>query len=166
LILSRVAVGHNPVQIHHFLVKTRLGTARSREEYLLQLVYISSARAPLSDAAFHELLAQARRNNRALGVTGLLLAGDRRFLQALEGPEANVDAIFARIRADERHRAIVELVRREVEAREFGSWDMAFERSRGGGRLSQEVDKLTATIADPNLRAQFTGFAALHGRAA
>jgi hypothetical protein len=132
---------------------------------LLQLVYISSARAPMSDAAFHELLAVARRNNRALGVTGLLLAGDRRFLQALEGPEANVDAIFARIRADDRHRAIVELVRREVELREFGSWDMAFERN-GGSRLAQEVEKLTATITDPNLRAQFTGFAALHGRAA
>jgi hypothetical protein len=132
---------------------------------LLQLVYISSARAPLSDAASHELLAAARRNNRALGVTGLLLAGERRFLQALEGPEANVDAIFARIRADERHRAIVELVRRDVERREFGSWDMAFERS-GGGRLTEEVEKLTATITHPDLRAQFTGFAALHGRAA
>jgi hypothetical protein len=131
-----------------------------------QIVYISSARQSFCETDLGALLTVARRNNKRVGVTGLLLCGGRRFLQALEGPEKSVALIFDKIRADERHCAIVELARRTVETREFGNWDMAFEPSAAGGRLEAEVERLVATIADPNLRAQFTGFAAIHGRAA
>jgi hypothetical protein len=134
---------------------------------LFQLVYISSARQSFCETDLGALLAAARRNNRHVGVTGLLLCGGRRFLQALEGPEKSVQFIFDKIRADERHRAIVELARRTVDAREFGDWDMAFEPAGGiGGGLQAEVERLVGTLNDPNLRAQFTGFAALHGKAA
>ena len=134
---------------------------------MFQLVYISSARQSFCEADLEDLLAIARRNNRRIGVTGLLLFGGRRFLQALEGPEKNVGLIFDKIRADERHCAIVELARRPVEAREFGDWDMAFEPAGGaGGGLQAEVERLVSKLNDPNLRAQFTGFAALHGKAA
>ena len=133
---------------------------------MFQLVYISSARQSFCENDLGELLAVARRNNKRVGVTGLLLCGGRRFLQALEGPEKNVAFIFDKIRADERHCAVVELARRNVEAREFGDWDMAFEPADGTGGLRAEVDRLVATISDPNLRAQFTGFAAIHGKAA
>jgi hypothetical protein len=133
---------------------------------LFQLVYISSARQSFCETDLGALLTLARRNNRHVGVTGLLLCGGRRFLQALEGSERNVQFIFDKIRADERHCAIVELARRNVARREFGDWDMAFEPADGTGGLQAEVDRLVATIADPNLRAQFTGFAAIHGKAA
>jgi hypothetical protein len=132
---------------------------------LFQLVYISTARQSFCETDLEALLALARRNNRRLGVSGLLLFGGRRFLQALEGPEKAVQFIFDKIRADERHGAIVELTRRPVEARAFGDWDMAFEPA-GGGSLKAEVERLVGTLRDPNLRAQFTGFADLHGRAA
>lgn len=135
---------------------------------MLQLVYISSARQSFCEPDLEHLLAIARRNNRRYAVTGLLLFGGRRFLQALEGPDPAVQHIFDKIRADERHAAIVELVRRPVEAREFGDWDMAYEPAGAApaSGLKAEVDHLVATLRDPNLRAQFTGFAALHGRAA
>lgn len=132
---------------------------------MFQLVYISTARPFFCETDLQDLLTVARRNNRRLGVTGLLLFGGRRFLQALEGPEENVQFVFERIRADERHCAIVELTRRPVEAREFGDWDMAFEPG-GSPTLRAEVERLVATLRDPNLRAQFIGFAEIHGRAA
>ena len=134
---------------------------------MFQLVYISSARQSFCETDLGALLEVARRNNRRVGVTGLLLCGGRRFIQALEGAESAVQFIFDKIRADERHRAIVEISRRSVDAREFGDWDMAYEPADGvAGGLEAEVERLVATIADPNLRAQFTGFAAIHGKAA
>lgn len=127
---------------------------------MLQLVYVSSVRG--SEAVDHTaILDQARRNNRAAGVTGLLYAEGKRFLQAIEGPEEAVEALFTRIQADKRHHAIVLLSRRQVEEREFGAWEMAHltdpaERSR----LLERVGQLVAR-ATPSVRGTFEGFAAI-----
>jgi len=135
---------------------------------MLQLVYISTAREPLDGGELKNLLSIARRRNRLCLVTGLLLVGGRRFLQALEGPHLAVLETYRRIRADPRHFAVVELSRRRVEMRDFGNWAMAH---RDGGKESDKGD-LSAVVAaliepleDRNLRALFTGFAELHARA-
>lgn len=136
---------------------------------MLQLVYISTSRHQPTPEELDEILRVSRRNNAAVNVTGLLLAGGRRFLQALEGPETAVTSTYARIAADTRHFAIVQLSRRIVAERQFGSWAMAYEP---GGRataqidLARSVEALIAPLTDPNLRAQFAGFAELHARAA
>ena len=41
---------------------------------------------------------------------------------------------------------------------------MAFEAGGGRRGLKAEVERLSARSRDPNLRAQFTGFAAIHGQ--
>ena len=135
---------------------------------MLQIVYISTARQPASPAQLREILAISRRNNAQAEVTGLLLAGGRRFLQALEGPDRAVLATFDRIRTDPRHGAIVALSIKAIEAREFGDWSMAFEEGGAGEAtdLRASVAELVSTLADRSLRAQFTGFAELHARAA
>ncbi|MGP7796150.1 BLUF domain-containing protein [Sphingomonas sp. CLY1604] len=123
-----------------------------------QLVYISSMRrqAAVDPAA---ILAQSRRNNARARVTGLLFFDGKRFLQALEGDDAQVDATFARIQQDERHHALVVLSNREVETREFGEWAMAFNvPGDGDADMLERVAKLTAN-ADPAVRATFEGFA-------
>lgn len=136
---------------------------------MLQMTYISTARAPITRSHCVEILSASRINNRRVGVSGLLVASDRRFLQALEGPTDAVRATFARIAADPRHYALVILSERYQESRQFGDWAMAFER---GGHafdaddLATQVAKLADPIADANLRAQFIGFAELHARAA
>ena len=132
---------------------------------MLQIVYISSARGDVSPEGLTDILAASRRNNAEAGVTGLLVAGGRRFLQALEGPPDAVLATFERIRRDERHFAVVDLANRIVKARAFGDWAMAFEDMGDTGAandLRDAVERLTADLADPNLRAEFQGFAALH----
>ena len=135
---------------------------------MLQIVYISTARTPLSDIELQSVLAVSRRNNAADGITGLLVSGGRRLLQVLEGPEEAVAAAFDRIKADPRHSAVVTLSRKEVETREFGDWSMGFETGGAAGSedLKDIVEALVAPLQDKNLRAQFVGFAALNARAA
>ena len=136
---------------------------------MLQLVYISTSREPLSGEALDQILAVSRRNNARVGVSGLLVAGGRRFLQALEGPPAAVLATYARIAADPRHFAVVQLSCREVAERQFGAWSMAHQpgaAAQGNGDLKTVVEELIRPLDDKALRAQFTGFAELHARAA
>lgn len=135
---------------------------------MLQIVYISTARQPLSEAELQSVLAVSRRNNGAAGITGLLIAGSRRFLQALEGPEEAVAAAFERIKADPRHFALVVLSTKHVETREFGDWAMGFEAGGADGPedLKGVVEALIAPIENKSLRAQFSGFAEINARAA
>ena len=136
---------------------------------MLQIAYISTAKTIVDQALLDSILTVSRRNNSAAGVTGLLVSGGRRFLQVLEGPDQAVLATYARIQADPRHRAFVLVTCQGIAQPAFGEWSMAY---REGGinvaddRLQAAVEALTAKIADPNLRAQFSGFARLHARAA
>ena len=132
---------------------------------MIRLLYISTARQPLSDHDLDGILRTSRRNNAAVEVTGLLIVGGRRFLQALEGPDDAVLATFARIRRDPRHFAIAELMRGPIEERAFGRWSMG--TRRGGDAddaltAATAVEALIAPIEDATLRAYFTGFADLN----
>lgn len=135
---------------------------------MLQIVYISTAQPGFAQSDLREVLEASRRNNAAVDVTGLLVAGGRRFLQVLEGPEAAVEATLARIKADPRHRALVNLSSKQVDARQFGDWSMGFELGGvpGAGDLNVVVANLVAKLSDRNLAAQFLGFAEIHARAA
>lgn len=136
---------------------------------MLQIAYISTAKGIVDQALLDSILTVSRRNNAAADISGLLVSGGRRFLQVLEGPDQAVLTTYARIQADPRHRGFVLVTCQGVTERAFGDWSMAY---REGGihisddRLESAVAALTAKIADPNLRAQFSGFAKLHARAA
>ena len=125
---------------------------------MLQLVYVSSVNRSLPASPI-ALLAQARRNNHRDSITGLLYSDGARFLQVLEGPEDRVEAAYARIQQDSRHRALVQLSRRTIGAREFGDWDMAHYTP------GDDADAFIARIGDlvggasPEVRGTFQGFA-------
>lgn len=137
---------------------------------MLQLLYISTARDPITTELCDSILAVSRRNNRPVGITGLLVAGQRRFLQALEGPDERVHETYARIAADPRHYACVILSRRQVDRRSFGDWAMGHscggDDRASGDDLCATVAALVAPLEDANLRAQFTGFATVQLTAA
>lgn len=124
---------------------------------MIQIVYISTSRTYI-EGSRASILEQSRRNNRFDNITGLLYDDGVRFLQVLEGPHDKVDAAIERIRHDPRHRAVVILSRRDIEAREFGEWAMA---TVGDGHdantVIAQVDKLVAD-ALPNVRATFQSF--------
>jgi len=73
-----------------------------------------------------ELLNQSRERNAERGVTGILMYCKHHFLQILEGPEVEVEALFEKISRDERHKEIRVLLRQSAERRDFTEWQMAF----------------------------------------
>jgi hypothetical protein len=93
---------------------------------LVSIVYMSRAVAPFDDAALAELLREARLRNEALGVSGILLAKDGRFMQLLEGPAFSVDDRFGVIAKDPRHGEVKSLIREDIERRRFDGWSMAY----------------------------------------
>lgn len=93
---------------------------------LVSIVYMSRAATPFDDAALTELLRGSRLRNEALGVSGILLAKDGRFMQLLEGPAWSVDDRFAAIARDPRHGGVKSLVREDIERRRFDGWSMAY----------------------------------------
>lgn len=124
-----------------------------------QLLYISTV-SPNEAVDLATILAIARRNNRASGVTGLLLFNGKRFLQVLEGPPEAISATYDRISRDARHRAPVILARKAISEREFGDWSMGFRDGREPGSQSLYNTICTKVAnANPNLRAELTDFA-------
>lgn len=133
-----------------------------------QLVYISTARARPSNAELDDILTVSRRNNAANGVSGLLVSGGIRFLQALEGPTPAVFATYERICTDPRHFAFVLLKSGSISERAFGNWSMAHEMAGTVRQTSivEAVSDLTKNLADAGLKAEFQAFAEIHARAA
>ena len=93
---------------------------------IFSLVYVSSATLPFSGEDLRALLATCRKNNAALGVTGMLLYKDGNFMQVLEGDEGAVRGLYARIEADSRHRGEITLQEGFTEGRQFPDWSMGF----------------------------------------
>jgi hypothetical protein len=98
---------------------------------MLQLVYVSVAVAHFNDASLRTLLDKARVNNTAVEVSGMLLHQAGTFMQVLEGETSVVERVFERIGRDPRHKHVVLLTRRDVEARNFADWSMGFVDVRG-----------------------------------
>jgi hypothetical protein len=93
---------------------------------MLSVVYVSTATAPFSDEHLVALLEKSRTNNTRLELTGLLLYKDGQFMQALEGPDDAVQALYAVIERDPRHRNVRALVREQIAERQFPDWSMGF----------------------------------------
>lgn len=98
----------------------------------------------MSDESLQQVLTVSRAWNLQHGITGMLiyvegkfLSPDRentdlvtegRFMQVLEGTEADVLEIFEAIRTDSRHYGMMVLKKDQLTARNFAEWDMGFKR--------------------------------------
>ena len=94
---------------------------------MFQLVYVSSGVKPFSSDELLQLLVTSRQNNEKLGISGMLLYKGGDFMQALEGDEAAVRSMSARIATDPRHGEITTVLQGPCEAREFPDWSMGFQ---------------------------------------
>ncbi|CAM3191397.1 BLUF domain-containing protein [Sphingomonas antarctica] len=123
-----------------------------------QLVYISTVSPSVAPNVAH-ILRVSQSNNQRDGLTGLLFFNGKRFLQVLEGEKAAIQQAIARIRADDRHRAIVVLSNRSVDQREFGEWAMA--DATGMMRSDHFLANLERLVANstPSIRATFAEYA-------
>ena len=88
------------------------------------------------------ITATSAKNNQKIGVTGMLLGIENRYLQYLEGEEAEVKALLQRIKKDGRHYEVTQWVSGFADDRTFSNWSM------GSWLMSnQELESLSA-LAD------------------
>lgn len=90
-----------------------------------RIKYVSQWRHELEPAEIDALVEQASRKNRELGITGILMTSGRLFYQVIEGPGAEIDALYEAIAADPRHRDVLLLgVEDGIAERLFPNWSM------------------------------------------
>jgi hypothetical protein len=131
-------------------------------EYITQIGYFSTAAGPQVPTVVHDILTVARRVNRSMGVTGLLVAGSNRYLQVIEGPDPSVRSVYDKIMADDRHIGVTQFLSRPVTERSFGSWSMAFRRPSTSAEPEDFLALLrglTAELAGTQLARQIAHFA-------
>lgn len=90
------------------------------------IVYMSQAKEHLMPTTLVALLIQARTLNEQRQVTGALVYGNGQFMQVIEGEEAVVKDLYARIARDPRHQNVCMLADQPIAGRRFAEWSMAF----------------------------------------
>ena len=91
---------------------------------LVRCLYASRPAAALQGAGLDLILAQSRKNNPALGITGLLCVSENLFVQVIEGGRDEVCELFNAIVRDDRHQNVRLLTYEEIAERRFGNWTM------------------------------------------
>lgn len=94
-------------------------------ENTCRLIYRSQSTVEIfSNEELADLAATSGKNNEKAGITGMLILSGTQFLQVLEGPSAEVNAVFQRIQGDARHE-LVELISFEpMDVAYFPDWGM------------------------------------------
>lgn len=106
-----------------------------------RLIYRSHSRISPADreAALADIFRVARANNEPAGITGALLITDHWFVQALEGEESAVRALYEGISRDARHENVSLIEADQVPARVFSRWAMAQVSASGQADIPLEA---------------------------
>ena len=94
------------------------------EQQLAHLIYVSSAHHGMTHEAIHELVNDSAKRNHTIGVTGVMLYGNRHFMQLLEGDLHIVNALYQKIARDRRHHHVTRIAFYPVPTRQFPEWSM------------------------------------------
>ena len=93
---------------------------------LMHCIYASAATRHFETAELTALLQAARTHNDGAGLTGMLLHTEGSFFQVLEGVPDAVEALYARIERDKRHKHVTKIVTEAIPSRSFAHWTMGF----------------------------------------
>ncbi|AUD00866.1 BLUF domain-containing protein [Spirosoma pollinicola] len=91
------------------------------------IVYLSSFLVH-NDELLH-IMHESKKNNRALGITGVLLYFNGSVIEVLEGKEENVKNAYETISRDSRHKHLIQLYANPVKKRYFPDWFMGYKTS-------------------------------------
>jgi Sensors of blue-light using FAD len=90
------------------------------------LIYMSSATQLMNNDELLELLNTSRKNNSEKNLTGMLLYGEGAFVQVLEGEDDMVESTYEIIKADPRHKNLIQIISGKIDKRIFPDWSMGF----------------------------------------
>lgn len=111
---------------------------------MIQISYISSATRSMSQEDLEDILRASRENNARLGITGMLLYGNKTFIQIMEGEEKVVSELIEKIKRDPRHSDFHVLRKKSIDHREYADWSMGFKRvSEDDFQAVQGMEKLS-----------------------
>jgi len=91
---------------------------------LIRLVYASQFATHCDDQDALDIVEISTINNRKLDITGVLCCSNRYYLQCLEGSRTEVNHLYQKITADNRHHDPVILMYQEILHRQFDDWYM------------------------------------------
>lgn len=77
---------------------------------LSRIAYISTSESGIAKSFVLRLLMECCLHNRRDGITGMLFADGRRFVQIIEGPAIVVHHLWERLQNDPRHHSIVQIM--------------------------------------------------------
>ena len=126
---------------------------------MIQITYISSETRPILKDDLDDILSKSRKNNIDLGITGMLLYGNKTFIQILEGEEKSVNDLLRKIKKDPRHRDFKLVAKKEVNQRKYSEWSMGFKEVsgedfksiKGANNLDQKDFNTTYLVSHANI---------------
>lgn len=92
---------------------------------LIRVFYVSAAVGPQTSAVTASILKQSQAYNSQNGITGVLCQGQGIYLQALEGEKGEVNRLYAKIFADQRHTSVEMVHCESITERRYENWSMA-----------------------------------------
>jgi len=115
---------------------------------IAHISYRSRALQAFSDNDLRAIEAYASNNNKKIGVTGIFLYNDGEFFQAIEGPPEQLEGVWAKISADERH-SITEVQKMSFSPyRMYSGWNMKlFKNKQSNLNINLSLDS-KSTISD------------------
>lgn len=113
-----------------------------------RLAYVSRPRPDLPSAEIPRIVLTSRANNTRDRVTGVLVYTGTDFAQLIEGEAARVEALWQRIRADDRHLDVTPLLDETDTAPWFQDWRMGYLGDRTLARKFAEWRGLDHAIGE------------------
>lgn len=87
-------------------------------------IYTSTPRDEMTEEILDSITEVSMQHNIEKGITGMLLGIENKYLQYLEGDEAEVSALFRRIKQDPRHQDVTQWISGMTDKRIFTYWSM------------------------------------------
>ena len=115
---------------------------------LTQIVYASRPFG-FDASVLDDILTISRARNSRDAITGTLICRADMYLQLIEGPDAAIQATYARIAADNRHDDVTPLLTRPVTDRLFPQWAMRDDPPRSWMWTQEEVAAGAIRAATP-----------------
>ncbi|MEO0816231.1 MAG: BLUF domain-containing protein [Pseudomonadota bacterium] len=132
---------------------------------MYRLAYVSLARENLKDDDIAHILDVSVNNNYERFITGFLVQAHGRFMQVLEGEEAEVRLTYEKILEDHRHTGVTQIIGESIKERAFPDWSMNYHRVDGPAgsatmvvRRDEPVDSLMPATTPRDLLYLFGKF--------